>query len=156
MLKESLNVMPRPPKARHVEFLPEVTFFKPAGIPLRELEEVILTIEELEAIRLKDLENLEQGQCAEKMNISRPTFQRVLGSARTKIALALVEGKAIRVEGGNYKLTEQYCRCLSCKQEFEIPGGPCLKDLRCPNCNAKELERLHNRGEIIENCGSSK
>jgi predicted DNA-binding protein (UPF0251 family) len=96
--------MPRPPKCRRVAYLPEATYFKPAGIPLRLLDEVILSVEEAEAIRLKDLEGLEQEQGAEKMNISRPTFQRVLASARQKIADALLNGKAIRIEGGNFEV----------------------------------------------------
>jgi predicted DNA-binding protein (UPF0251 family) len=96
--------MPRPSKCRRVAFLPNVTYFKPAGIPLRTLEEIRLSIEEAEAIRLKDLEGLEQEQGAGKMNISRPTFQRVLASARTKIADALLHGKAIRIEGGNFEM----------------------------------------------------
>jgi predicted DNA-binding protein (UPF0251 family) len=84
--------------------LPNVTSFKPAGIPLRVLEEVRLSVEEAEAIRLKDLEGLEQEQGAEKMNISRPTFQRVLTSARQKMADALLHGKAIRIKGGNFEI----------------------------------------------------
>jgi predicted DNA-binding protein (UPF0251 family) len=96
--------MARPFKCRRISFMPGVTYFKPAGIPMRHLEEVQLTVEELEAIRLKDLEGMEQEEGGEKMNVSRPTFQRILSSARKKIADALLNGKAIRVEGGNYKL----------------------------------------------------
>jgi predicted DNA-binding protein (UPF0251 family) len=96
--------MPRPPKCRRVAYLPGVTYFKPAGIPLRALSEVRLSIEEAEAIRLKDLEGLEQEPSAKRMNISRPTFQRVLVSARQKIADALLNGKAIRIEGGNFEI----------------------------------------------------
>ncbi|MBA7577557.1 MAG: DUF134 domain-containing protein [Dehalococcoidia bacterium] len=96
--------MPRPPKFRRVAFLPEATYFKPAGIPLRNLSEVRLSIEEAEAIRLKDLEGLEQEASAQKMNVSRSTFQRVLASARQKIADALLKGKAIRIEGGNFEI----------------------------------------------------
>ena len=96
--------MPRPSKCRRVEFLPDVIYFKPAGIPLRTLEEVQLSVEEAEAIRLKDLEGLEQEQGAERMNISRPTFQRVLTLARQKMADALLNGKAIRIEGGNFEI----------------------------------------------------
>ncbi len=96
--------MPRPLKCRRVALLPNVTYFKPAGIPLRALDEVRLSVEEAEAIRLKDLEGLEQEQGAERMNISRPTFQRVLASARQKIANALLNGKAIRIEGGNFEI----------------------------------------------------
>jgi predicted DNA-binding protein (UPF0251 family) len=97
--------MPRPPKCRRVAFLPNATYFKPAGIPLRALEEVRLSVEEAEAVRLKDMEGLEQEQGAEKMNVSRPTFQRVLASGRQKIADALLNGKAIRIEGGNFEVS---------------------------------------------------
>jgi predicted DNA-binding protein (UPF0251 family) len=96
--------MGRHPLCRRVSYLPSVTFFKPAGIPLRELEEVCLSVEELEAIRLKDIEDLEQEQCAEKMNISRPTFVRILDAARKKMAEALINGKAIRIEGGHFEM----------------------------------------------------
>jgi predicted DNA-binding protein (UPF0251 family) len=96
--------MPRPPKCRRVAFLPEASYFKPAGIPLRTLSEVRLSVEEAEAIRLKDIEGLAQAPSAEKMNVSRPTFQRVLASARQKIADALLKGKAIRIEGGNFEM----------------------------------------------------
>jgi len=86
--------MPRPQKCRRVEFLPDVTYFKPAGVPMRLLDEVILSVEEAEALRLKDLEGLEQSECAERMNISRPTFQRVLAAARQKMADALLHVEA--------------------------------------------------------------
>mgnify|MGYP005857607387 CR=1 FL=1 len=99
--------MARPQKCRRVEFLPNATYFKPAGIPLRDLEEISISVEEAEAIRLKDLDGLEQEQGAEKMNISRPTFQRILSSARRKLADALLNGKAIKIEGGNYEFTAQ-------------------------------------------------
>ena len=94
--------MPRPPKCRRIEFLPKVTYFKPAGISLRALEDVLLSLEEAEAIRLKDLEGLEQEESAQRMNISRPTFQRILASARQKMADALLLGKAIRIDGGRH------------------------------------------------------
>ncbi len=97
--------MSRPLKCRRVCFVPGVTYFKPAGIPLRFLEENCLSLEEMEAIRLRDLEHLEQVEGAKQMNISRPTFQRVLASARRKIADGLLTGKALRIEGGNYELS---------------------------------------------------
>ena len=105
--------MARPFRCRRVAFMPGVTYFKPAGIPLRDLEEARLSVEEAEAVRLKDLEGLEQAQGAEKMNISRPTFQRVLASARKKIADALLNGKAIRIEGGNFEVTSLGCKCFN-------------------------------------------
>ena len=133
--------MARPFKCRRVAFVPGVTFFKPAGIPLRALEESRLTVEEAEAIRLKDLEGLEQEEGAEKMNISRPTFQRVLASARQKIADALLNGKAIRIEGGNFEMSPRRFRCAS-NHEWEVPfqavteGTPQF----CPVCHAPAVE----------------
>jgi len=117
-----------------------VTYFKPAGIPLRALEEVCLSIEEAEAIRLKELEGLEQEQGAERMNISRPTFQRILASGRQKMADALLNGKAIRIEGGNFKMAWHQFRCLN-GHEWNVPfeeiaGGP--PEL-CPTCNSTSI-----------------
>ena len=103
--------MTRPKKCRRIAFMPGVNYFKPAGIPMRFLDEVRLSFEETESIRLKDIEGLDQQQCAKMMNISRPTFQRVLGSARKKIAGALLNGKAIRIEGGNYEMAGDPCCC---------------------------------------------
>jgi len=103
--------MPRPRKCCRVAFLPGVTFFKPAGIPLKLLEEVNLTVDEAEALRLKDVEGLEQAPGAARMNISRPTFQRILASARGKVADAVLNGKAMRIEGGNFETAPQRFRC---------------------------------------------
>jgi len=83
---------------------PDVTYFKPRGIPLNELEEVILPIDEFEAVRLKDLEGLEQEECAGKMGISQPTFHRLILSARKRMADSIVNGKALKIEGGNFKV----------------------------------------------------
>jgi predicted DNA-binding protein (UPF0251 family) len=92
----------RPKCPRRVEQTPEVTYFKPRGVPLPELEVVSLTIEELEALRLVDLENLQQEDAASKVGISRRAFWEDLKSARMKVAMALSEGKAIEIKGGNY------------------------------------------------------
>ena len=135
--------MPRPLKCRRVDFIPEVTYFKPAGIPLRALEEVRLTVEEAEAIRLKDLEGLEQEEGAQKMNISRPTFQRVLASARQKIADALLNGKAIRIEGGNFEMSPRRFYCAN-SHEWEVPFETAVKATPqpCPVCNEPSVEPL--------------
>lgn len=85
---------------RKIRFFPEITYFKPAGVPLRNLEEVILNLDELEAMRLAELDDLDQEKSAEKMEISRITFQRILHSAHKKIAESLIYGKAIRMGGG--------------------------------------------------------
>jgi len=90
--------MPRHKIPRCVRFNPDVIYFKPQGIPLRMLEEVVLRADELEALKLYDVDGLEQTKAAEKMKISQPTFARILDSANKKIADALVKGKAIRIE----------------------------------------------------------
>ena len=87
----------KPRKCRRVEFEPSVFYFKPQGVPLRFLDEVDLSAEELEALRLKNIEDLDQIVAAEKMHTSQSTFQRILSSAYKKISIALIEGKAIRV-----------------------------------------------------------
>ena len=90
--------MPRPRKPRRIRFAPGVTYFKPRGIPLYALEEATLSFSELEAIRLCDLQGLSQEETAARMGISQPTLNRLLKTARQKIADALVNGKAIRIE----------------------------------------------------------
>ena len=98
--------MPRPRQFRRVGCIPQANFYKPRGIPLSILKHVNLTVDELEAIRLADLQGLYQEQAAEKMNISRQTLGRILNSAHKKIADALVNGKALSIEGGHFKLDQ--------------------------------------------------
>lgn len=99
--------MPRPRRCRQVGFEPGITYFKPAGIPMTDLEDVILTVDEFEAIRLKDVDRLEQEQCAQHMNISQPTFHRLYLEARRKIADVIVNAKALKIEGGTYEINPQ-------------------------------------------------
>ena len=89
--------MSRPRLCRRLRFKPNAHYFKPQGIPMHQLEEVILTKEELEAIKLKDFDGLEQLEASEEMNTSQSTFQRILASAYQKISDALVNGKAIKI-----------------------------------------------------------
>jgi predicted DNA-binding protein (UPF0251 family)/predicted Fe-Mo cluster-binding NifX family protein len=96
--------MPRPRKCRRVRGLPGITYYKPQGLALRRLEETRLGVEEAEALRLKDLEGLNQREAAERMGVSRPTFQRVLKEARRHAAEALLGGRAIRIEGGHFAI----------------------------------------------------
>ena len=96
--------MPRPRKHRMVRGHPLVSFYKPQGVPLRDLRGLVLPVEGLEALRLADAEGLDQEAAAEKMGVSRPTFCRVLAEARATVARALVNGWAIRIEGGDYRL----------------------------------------------------
>ncbi len=90
--------MPRPKKCRFVGFNPDATYFKPRGIPMTHLEEVALTIDELESIRLADLHELYHEDAARKMKISRQTFGRILRSAHKKVAESLIHGKALKIE----------------------------------------------------------
>lgn len=90
--------MPRPRNRRRIRINPNSYYYKPRGIPLKDLEEVQLSLEELEALRLKDYLQLDQKVAAEKMQISQPTFHRIIKEARHKLASAVVTGKAIRIE----------------------------------------------------------
>jgi len=92
--------MPRPCCDRRVSGQPPAHVFKPAGVPMTALDEVILTLDEFEAIRLADLEQLYQEQAADRMGVSRPTISRILEAAHRKVADALVHGKALRIQGG--------------------------------------------------------
>ena len=89
--------MPRPRLCRKIRFDPNITYFKPQGVPMRFLDSVELTVEELESLRLKNIKNLDQAEAAKMMKTSRSTFQRILTSAYKKIAKALIEGKAIKI-----------------------------------------------------------
>lgn len=96
--------MPRPQKPRQVQEMPRYDYFKPTGIPKAKLKEIILSVDELEAMRLKDIEKLEQHACAAKMGIAQSTLQRILVSARGKVSRAIIEGKALHIKGGVYRL----------------------------------------------------
>ncbi|MFW5972304.1 MAG: DUF134 domain-containing protein [Bacillota bacterium] len=131
--------MARPTKERRIEYIPEIKYFKPAGIPMKDIEEECLTMEEVEAIRLKDLEGLNQEEGAAKMNVSRPTFQRILTEAHRKIAKSLIKGKAIRFQGGDYKLAEDY-HCPKCGKDFKNYDFPRRNKRHsgkghCPKCD---------------------
>ena len=90
--------MPRPKIPRHLRFKPNVYYFKPRGVPLRELEEVVLLPDELEALKLHDIDNLDQIKAAKSMKISQPTFARILNQTYKKIAQAIIRGKAINIK----------------------------------------------------------
>lgn len=89
--------MPRPRLNRRIMFNPNVTYFKPQGVPIRVLDVVELSLEEAEALRLKNIEKLDQVECARIMETSQSTFQRILNSAYNKISQAIVDGKAIKI-----------------------------------------------------------
>jgi predicted DNA-binding protein (UPF0251 family) len=121
--------------------MPGTNYFKPRGVPLTSLEEVNLTVDEFEAIRLADLEGLYQEESARKMEISRQTFANIINSAHKKIAEAIVKVKAIKIEGGVYKMAEmRKFRCYDCKHEWDVPYGT-GRPQNCPQCESKNIHR---------------
>jgi uncharacterized protein len=136
--------MPRPFKCRRVNSVPEVDYFKPRGIPLSELEEVILTLDEYEAIRLADLDGLYQEEAAQNMNISRQTFGNIINSAHGKLADAIINGKALKIYGGIYEMpaTRRF-QCSDCGHAFESPFGT-GRPAECPNCKKANIHRAED------------
>ncbi|MDP2862373.1 MAG: DUF134 domain-containing protein [Desulfobacterales bacterium] len=96
--------MTRPKCCRKIGCIPDVNYYKPRGIPSSLLEEVVLTLDEFEAIKLADFEGLYQEQAAAKMDISRQTFGRIIDSAHRKIADVLIHGKALKIAGGEVRV----------------------------------------------------
>ncbi len=151
--------MPRPRICRRIRRSPGVTYFKPVGTRMVELGEVILTFDEYEAIRLVDLEGVEQTKAGKQMKISQPTFSRVLKSARKKISEAIIKGKAIKIKGGDFEMVQPrgvgLGRGMRRGQKRGItagPGGDCI----CPKCKYKIS---HNVGvpcsqETCPRCGA--
>lgn len=126
-------------RLRKVSMLPAMEGFKPFGIPMRELQSVILLYEEFEAIRLADYENLTQEEAARKMNISRPTFTRLYAKARKSIASAFVEGKAIVISGGDFSMDDYWYKCRNCNETMVTmkPAEQCRK------CNSEDIMPLN-------------
>jgi len=159
--------MPRPRICRRIFFEPKVTFFKPAGVLLRNLDECVLTKDELEAVRLIDLEQMPQEKAAKKMKISQPTLSRLLRSGRKKLADAIVKGKAIKIQGGDYEMAiprrglgrgqglgrpveggrgrmggkaagpSGQCVCPKCGYKAPHKIGVPCYQMKCPKCSAK-------------------
>ncbi|MGP8153794.1 MAG: DUF134 domain-containing protein [Smithella sp.] len=103
--------MPRPKCLRNICGIPDKNYFKPRGIPTVDLEEVVLTLDEFEAVRLADYEQLYQEEAATSMSISRQTFGRIIEKAHKKIADVLLNGKALKIEGGEVNLEEMKPHC---------------------------------------------
>jgi predicted DNA-binding protein (UPF0251 family) len=134
--------MSRPRICRRVGWEPEAAYFKPRGIPVSRLEEEVLGIDELESLRLADLLGLYQEDAASRMNVSRQTFGRIVDSARRKVADALVNGKALKIEGGEIAMTTvtRKFRCSDCGHTWEIPYGT-GRPGGCPSCKSANIHR---------------
>ena len=133
--------MPRPRRCRRVGGPPGCVLFKPAGVPSSRLTELVLGIDELEAIRLADVEGLYQEQAAEQMKVSRQTFGRIVSSARRKVAQALVQGMSLRIEGGEIEMADlRTFRCAKCEHEWQEPFGTGRPE-GCPECKGTDFTR---------------
>jgi predicted DNA-binding protein (UPF0251 family) len=126
--------MPRPHKCRLIAAQSPLSAFKPAGVPGRELESIELGLDELEALRLADLEGLYQDAAAERMRISRPTFGRLLECARHKVACALFQSKMLLFAGGPVVMRGmRNFECGDCGNRFSEPYGT-GRPKECPRC----------------------
>ncbi len=134
--------MPRPRKRRRLLHEPQPAIFKPVGVPLDDLSCVTLLHEELEALRLADLEGRRQEDAAGQMGVSRSTFQRVLTEARHKVARALVSGTALQIEGGTFRVADVHLRCVGCGHEWDvIHGSGQGQSDTCPACGSQDVRR---------------
>jgi predicted DNA-binding protein (UPF0251 family) len=115
--------------------------YKPFGVPMRELESVVMSYEEYEALRLADYEDMTHEEAAGKMDISRPTFTRLYDKARKNIARAFVEGKAILINGGTFVSEEYWYRCNSCHETI-VSTTP---EDSCDKCNSENIVRLDEK-----------
>ncbi|MCK4577607.1 MAG: DUF134 domain-containing protein [Candidatus Marinimicrobia bacterium] len=148
----------RPQHCRWIEQVPEVTRFKPAGVSAKVFDQVRLTVDELEAIRLADLEGLYQEQAAGRMNVSRQTFGRIINSAHKKAAEALVMGKSILIEGGKIMPREDpeklgpggFCLCPKCKEKKPHRRGTPCQEEKCPKCGSKMLREGSYHHDLLQ------
>ena len=132
--------MSRPVRCRKIGEMPQATAFKPAGVPGRELEEITLTLDELEAIRLADFAGLYQEDAAQQMGVSRQTFGNILAEAHHKIAECLVEGKMLRIAGGRIEMNARQFKCAACQHVWQAPCGT-GQPIVCPSCQSQSVHR---------------
>ncbi|SHK16650.1 DUF134 domain-containing protein [Tepidibacter formicigenes] len=128
--------MPRPKKWRKVGFIPEIRFYGPLDCDI-ENSIIIMSVEELESIRLMDLEGLDQNECAQRMMVARSTFQRIYSEAKRKIADSIINGKKLKIEGGNYTLNICKIICKNCGYEWKEKCEDIDKDIECPQCSSE-------------------
>lgn len=127
---------------------PQPAIYKPVGVPLRDVDHVVLSPEELESLRLADLEGHYQEQAAAQMGVSRSTFQRTVIEARRKVAQALVEGMALQIEGVTVRVRPVRWHCDDCHHHWDVTHGSGQGEPRvCPVCasDAIRQRRRHRR-----------
>lgn len=133
--------MPRRKRRRTVTKEPPVSVYKPAGIPAKDLDEILITIDEFEAVKLADFEKLSQRDASIIMKVSQPTFNRILSSARSKIAEGLVQGSVLRIEGGRYILADGtgQLECMDCGSSVDMSSD---NKSVCKKCGSTKLRWL--------------
>jgi len=140
-LKAEGKAMPRRKCYRRISGPPRCGLYKPAGVPAKGLEEVVLELDEFEALRLADAQGLYQEAAAEHMNVSRQTFGRIVDAARHKVATALVNGWALRIEGGRIHMDDMRTfTCQECGHVWHEPFGTGRPDA-CPQCKGANFCR---------------
>lgn len=147
--------MPRPKKWRRVASIPNVKAFGPIDDNNNNNEIVIMNVEEFESIRLMDLEGLDQSECAQKMAIARTTFQRIYKDAKTKMADAMVNGKILKIEGGNYALNQCNIKCRNCGFVWNERYEEFNNQYKCPQCGYED-EHDCMEDEFMEMCRGCK
>jgi len=144
--------MPRPYRCRKVGLVPGCRRFGPSGGSTGERQAILLQLDELEAIRLADIEGLYQEDAAKKMGISRQTFGNIIDSAHKKVADAIINAREIRIEGGEVKMMERKFVCSGCKKEWALPYGT-GRPADCPACQSKDIHRSPENRGCIRNGG---
>jgi predicted DNA-binding protein (UPF0251 family) len=138
--------MPRPRKQRRLLRQPQPAIYKPVGVPLKSLESTVLAHEELESLRLADLEGRYQEEAAEQMGVSRSTFQRIVTEARRKVAQALVDGTALQIQGGTWRVAAVRWHCTDCGHNWEIEHGSGQGEPdKCPACESRAIRERAGR-----------
>jgi predicted DNA-binding protein (UPF0251 family) len=132
--------MARPEKDRIVHKPPLFSEFKPVGVPSNSLIQVLLTLDEYEAFRLADYLGMSQLEAAQEMEVSRPTFTRLIEKARKKIADFIVQGKVLSIQGGNIHFRRNIIKCLDCGHMFQMNMEDSLS--KCPDCGSENLMNL--------------
>jgi len=162
----------RPTIKKIVNTVPLYAYFKPQGIPMTNLEIETLTLEEIEALNLKDVQSLDQDEAAKKMGISRSTFQRIIKKARFKLVKSVIEGRALKVEGGHYIPSDNIIekQCLKGKHHYYIKKGDLdlqqkgsdrISKIKCPECGEriidyeKDYKKKNKKGNKMKICITS-
>jgi uncharacterized protein len=148
--------MPRIKKCRRLEGPPLCNAFKPRGIPTRFIKTVSINLDEYEAIRLADHQDLEHEEASKLLGVSRSVFTRLLDGARKKLAQAIIEGTELIIEGGDYHFQKKTYRCLDCYNVFEVNiNDP--DPANCPKCSSTKIDNLNNyfggRGQCFRHGG---